>query len=168
MRRTAVTLRGRFRLTHRGPGGAVLWSVGLPNGVTTQGADYLTAVTFGRAVPSSDWRLGLISDSGFVGVAASDTHDSHPGWVEFAVHPTRSLWPAGTPAGGVLANPAPAPALVPAAGVVRGVFLANRFTVGSVDPAGTLYATAVAAAGLPVVAGGTISITYGVTAQAGP
>ena len=164
MAQTRVGLAGQFLLTHWRPGRGLVWQVLVPNGVTVQGADHLNGVALAGRIASSDWRLGLISDAAFMTVSPADTHGAHPGWTEYA-GTTRAAWSPTSPATGVLYNPTPAAILIPASGAVRGVFLANRFTVGSTDATGTLYATAVAAAGLAVVAGGTIFITYGVTAQ---
>jgi hypothetical protein len=162
---TAAGLSGLFVLTHVGPDGSWQWDADIPNGVTLAGCDYLNGVAFSGVTASADWRLGLISDAGFSAVSPADTHGSHGGWVEYAAGLSRTAWPSGTPASGVLYNPSPARVTVGPAGTIRGVFVANRTPVGSLDPAGALYATAAAAAGLPVLAGGILFITYGVTAK---
>ncbi len=162
---TTAGLAGLFSLTHVGPDGSWLWDADIPNGVTLAGADYLQGVAFKGVGQSSDWRLGLISDAGFADpLDPADTHGSHPHWTEYAAGASRTAWGAGVPSSGVLYNPTPARVAVASAGLIRGVFVSNRVAVGSLDPAGVLYATA-AAAGLAVVAGGTLFVTYGVTAK---
>lgn len=155
-------LLGRFRVRHVCPRAGLTWDVDVPNGVTVEGRDYLLGAGFKGAPQSTGWRLLLVSDAGFAGVAEGDTHALHPGWTEFlgVSGGSRPAWPSGTPAGGVLDTLGTATVTLSAAGVVRGVGLANQPAVGSVAAGSVLYSTAVAAAGLSVSSGGVLYVTY--------
>lgn len=158
---TTSGLRGTYRLVHRDAAGTVLWVATLPNGVTTQGLNYLLGAGFTGQAQITGWRLGLIDNSGFAATPPADTHGSHAGWVEFTnVAATRPTWNRGTLSGGSLPTAAAAVFAVSAAGTIRGVFLCDQAPTGSTAPTGLLLSTATAGAGLAVAAGGTVTVTY--------
>ncbi|HET6576483.1 MAG TPA: hypothetical protein VFG68_22980, partial [Fimbriiglobus sp.] len=158
---TGVGLEGRFRAWHVHPEYGLLWEVDLPNGTTTQGANSLLELAFRGGVGIPTWRIGVIAEAGFTGVSTSDTYASHAGWSEFlGAYTKRPLWSANPAQGGRIDSAGVVRMPVFAAGTVRGVFLCDRLPPGDTDPSGRLYATAVAAAGLAVVSGGTIYVTY--------
>lgn len=160
--RSVCGLAGAYQLTYHDPAGVERWRLAIPNGVTVQGADHYNDVLFGGTPPVGSWRLGVISDAGFDRLRATDTHASHPGWVEFqaVLGGTRPEWNPATSASGRKASAAPAAIQITAAGAVRGVFLASRPTAGDVAAAGVLFSTAVADAARDVEAGGVLSVSY--------
>lgn len=171
MAESGVGLGGRYRVWHRHPEFGLLWEADLANGVTVQGADHLLERCF-RGGVGLTWRLGIVAEAGYTGVADTDTYATHAGWSEytgagqlvgFLLH--RAVWTANPAQGGRMDSAGVVHIPVVSSGSVRGVFLCDRIQVGDVVPTGTLYSTAVAGAGLAVVAGGTIYVTYTLRAR---
>lgn len=161
-------VRGRMTLAFRDHTGKPVWSAAFANGVATEGLDRLLNAMFRGTATANPWKAGLISSASFVGVAATDTHASHPGWVEFTGYSggVRPGWSPGAAGGGVLVNGTPVAFAVTSSGNLRGAFLASG-AVQDTSSGEVLYATAINDADLPVTAGGTLSLTYQVTITPG-
>jgi len=155
-----VGVSGSFRLESRDAAGRLLGALDVPNGTTTAGCDHANAVMFKGAAQKADWYVGLIDHAGFAALSAADSAAAHPGWNEYVGVSARPAWGRGTPAAGVLPSSAPAYAAVTASGTVRGAFLTTSAAPGVAAPGDVLFCTAAADAGLPVVAGGTVTLTY--------
>ena len=161
LRRRSITgVGGRFQMEHRHPDFGLLWQADLANGFTLAALDYLLRASFKGGSQSPTWYIGAIAEGGYGGVSTSDTHASHPTWVEFTGLSARGAWQPGAPNGGVLASPTPTVIPVTVGGQVRGVFLADRSAVGDTSPLGVLCSTAVANDPYAVVAGGHLSVSY--------
>lgn len=86
-------IQGQFQISCYSPDGTLKWEKTAKNGVTNGGLDSILDVYFnvtntvgGTAAggaPAWGFALGLIDNSGYTGIAAGDTHDSHTGWTEF-------------------------------------------------------------------------------------
>jgi hypothetical protein len=164
--RSALGVAGDFRLEYVPPDGTPGWAADVPNGPTTEGLNYLLNAAFRGGTPVAQWFLGLVDNSGFVRVAAADTHANHPGWAEFhqVYLGRRPAWDPLPAADGALGPNVQAEVLLVGAGTIRGAFLASRQPVGPV-PGATLYCTAAAAAGLAVAAGGKVRVSYRLRAR---
>lgn len=166
MSHSRLRLRGLFCLLYRHPDGTA-WRERLPNGVTTAGCNYAGEVMFRASSKSALWYVGAIDGSGFVAVDPSDTHSSHAGWSEFAgvLSAARPAWNPAAANSGRIASASSTVIQVTGAGSVRGLFLANSAAVGAASGP-LLYCTAVAPSARSVSAGGSLTVTYTVTAVA--
>ncbi len=160
MTRTRLGVGGWFELTCRSPAGKQKWRVTISNGVTTQGCNGILETAFRGQAPTL-YYVGVISQSGYTGVLAADTHAAHGGWNEWTNYVgNRPTWIPGPATGGIMSTPGPFSWVMNAGGSIRGAFLASLVTKGSVSPTGLLYCTAVMPAGLAVANLDVISGTY--------
>lgn len=159
---TTAKLSGAAVLVYRHPGGKFGWGRCIPNGVTYQGVNWLLDTGFGGIAQVQPNRCGLIASTGYVGVSSSDTHGSHAGWLELAsiTSLTRPTWTSNPASGGTRATTIPAHFTFVGSGYLRGVFLASVSTLGSLDPSGILYNTAVTYSPLAYADGGTLDVSF--------
>lgn len=133
----------------------------IPNGVTTEGVnEALNRMFIGQA--QTQWWIGIIDQSGFSGVSVTDTHVSHPGWVEFTGYSgNRSLWMPIAASSGIMSTTVGSTFNVTAGGNLRGTFLASRATTGT-GAGAVIYCTAITLAAdvVPVSASDVLTITY--------
>lgn len=152
---------GAFVLEYRHPGGRRGWMQSLRNGVTIQGCNWLLDTGFLGIPQVQPVRCGLIAEAGFTGVDPTDTHDLHPGWTEQSGYSgSRPVWIPDVAASGQLGTGAAATFTFTADGTLKGVFLADVATVGSVSSAGVLYNTAYVISALPFSNGGTLDVSF--------
>lgn len=151
---------GVFSLVSRDPEGRELGRAEFENGTTYQGVNHALDVTFRGAARFTTWYVGLVDNSGYAGVSSGDTHQSHPGWAEFngLYGGNRGTWGPLAASGGFL-DSVPLVLSVTASGSVRGALLASQQAIGTASGQ-VLYSTGAAAAPVPVVAGGTVTLTY--------
>lgn len=159
-------LRGRFQIEHLDKDGNLLGTYDFPNDITNQGKNSIFEIMFhdGTQIANSSWFIGLISNSGYSALAAADTMASHAGWTEFTGYSqaTRVAWGAGAAASQSITNASPATFDVNASGTVKGVFVVSNSTKGGTT--GTLWATALFSADVPVSNGDQLRVTYTVSA----
>lgn len=157
---TNLAISGRFLLVSRDPHGRVLAIAPFNNGVTTEGINHLLNRVFRGGAGFSTWYGGLIDNTGSPVLAAADTHVSHPGWSEWTgvFGSNRATWVPVAAAGGNMAS-ANMVFSITASGTVRGALLASQQAIGSASGQ-VLYATGLADAGVPVVNGGTVTLSY--------
>lgn len=125
----------------------------------------LDAMFFGATqVVAADWCLGLISNSGYSALAAADTMSSHAGWTEFTGYSqsTRVAWGHASSTAQSTTNSSPVTFDITSTGTVKGIFVTSEDTKGGTT--GTLWATALFNADVPVVNGDQFRITYTVNA----
>lgn len=81
---------------------------------------------------NATWYVGLISNSGFTGLAAADTMSSHAGWTEATGYSesTRPEWTEGAAANGAITATAPAVFSFTSTQVIIGAFLVSNSTKG--------------------------------------
>jgi hypothetical protein len=136
------------------------------NGTASVGLESLLNVGFRASTQITAWYLGLISNSGFVQLAAADTLASHAGWSELTTYSsaTRPQWTplaAAATSSGVttVANSTVVSFTLSGTGSVRGVFLASASDKGGTT--GTLYSHAVLDAGATAFTDGDVlKVTY--------
>lgn len=160
-----VGLKGQWHWDHY-RGDQWLGKYDFPNDITNQGKNSLFEVYFhdGTQIAAASWYVGLISNSGYSALAAADTMASHAGWAEFTGYSqaTRVAWGPGTAASQSITNASPATFDINASGTVKGVFIVSQSTKGGTT--GTLWATALFTADVPVSNGDQLRGTYTVSA----
>ena len=136
------------------------------NDIVNVGKNDIFEVYFhsGTQTLTANWFIGLISSSGFTGLAATDTMSSHAGWTEFTAYSqsTRVAWGPGAAASQSITNSTAAQFDITGSGTVKGVFIVNNSTKAGTT--GTLWATALFSADVPVVNGDQLKVTYTVSA----
>jgi hypothetical protein len=158
--------RGKFYVEHRNKKGKLLGKYEVPNGIVNVGKDKILDDMFndGTQTANSAWCIGLIDNSGFSALADADTMSSHSGWNEFTSYSeaNRVAWGSGAAASQSTTNSSPATFNISGSGTVKGVFVTTNNTKGGTS--GTLWATALFAADVPVSNGDQLKITYTVSA----
>jgi len=159
---TQLDTRGRFVVEHFNKHGMKIGEYNFPNGITDVGKDLLLDVMFfgGSQVAAASWYIGLVDLSGYSALAAGDTMASHAGWNEFTSYSeaTRVAWGPGASSSQSTTNASPATFNINGSGTVKGVFIiSNNTKSGST---GTLWATALFSADVPVSNGDQLKVTY--------
>lgn len=136
----------------------------IKNTVVNQGKNDMLNVYFadGTATALSSWFMGLISNSGYTGISASDTAASHSGWTEFTGYSqsNRVAWGQTGPSAGVttITNSTPATFDITSSGTLKGGFIITNNTKGGTT--GKLWAAALFSADVPVNNGDQMKVTY--------
>lgn len=173
--------RGHFKVEHWRNGKRINEYV-FPNGITNEGKNKLLNVMFHGTTAVATWWLGLVDNSGYTALAATDTYDDinqvANGWDEFTSYTdagnggsasTRPQWNEGAASGQSITNSSPAVFDLTGSGTVKGVFLvggdAGSQNKGDHTAGSTLWATALFTSGDVVVANGDqLKVTYTVSA----
>jgi hypothetical protein len=158
--------RGWFNVEVFDKEGRIKGCYSFPNGITNEGKDKILDDMFndGTQTANNSWFIGLIDSSGYTGLADSDTMSSHAGWNEFTTYSeaNRVAWGSGAAASQSTTNASPATFNVNGSGTVNGVFVTTNNTKSGTS--GTLWATALFSAAVPVSNGDQLRITYTVSA----
>jgi hypothetical protein len=173
--------RGRFVVEHFRKG-VKIGHYEFPNGITNQGKNKLLDVMFHGVSAITTWWLGLISNSGYSALAATDVYaqiGGSNGWAEFTDYhdagnggssSTRPEWTEGAASGQAITNSSPVVCDITGSGTVKGLFLvggaAGAQTKGDNAAAGAiLWATALFGTGdVAVNAEDQLKVTYTVSA----
>lgn len=158
--------KGKFVIEHFDRNGKLKATYDMPNGIVNGGKDKILDDMFndGTQTANSSWFIGLIDLSGFTALADADTMSSHAGWNEFTSYSeaNRVAWGSGAAASQATTNASPATFNISGSGTVKGVFVVTNNTKGGTS--GTLWATALFAADVPVSNGDQLKVTYTVSA----
>lgn len=162
-----LKIGGRVHVEHVDKDGNVKGKYDITNGITNVGKNYALDAIFRGATDGpqkSPWYIGLIDNSGFTGVAATDTMASHAGWNEFTTYSdtTRREWVENAAASQSISNTTASTFNINGSGTVKGIFIADNSTKGGTT--GTLWSTALFAANVAVVSSDQLKITYTVNA----
>lgn len=159
-----INPRGRFIVEHRDVEGNLKGEYDITNLVTNGGKDSILNVYFDAAAQITTWYIGLIDNSGYTGIAATDTMASHGGWNEFTTYSetVRQTWGVGASSGQSVTNASPATFSINGSGTVKGIFVVSNSTKSGTT--GTLWSAALFAANVAVVNGDSLKITYTVNA----
>jgi len=177
---TKLPLSGRFVVEHWRDG-KLLGTHDFLNDITNEGKNILFNVMFHAVTQITQWYFGLIDNSGYTALAATDTYDNinqaGNGWDEFASYTdtnnsdsatTRPAWQEDAAASQAIANTTVSIFTITATGQVKGIFV-----VGGTDAqtksdhtAGTyLWSTALFATGdMPVQATDVLKVIYTISA----
>lgn len=154
--------KGRFRVEQFDKDGVLKAVFDFPNDIVNVGKNDLLDVYFsdGTQTAASGWVIGLISNSSYSALAAADTMASHGGWTEFTGYSqaNRVAWGPGNPSSQSVTNGTAAQFDINATGTVKGIFVCNQNTKGGTS--GTLWATALFPADVPVTSGDQLKVTY--------
>lgn len=157
-----LDVKGWFIVEHLDKDGKLIKKYEFPNDIVNVGKNDLLDVYFSDATQTaaSGWVIGLISNSSYSALAAGDTMASHGGWTEFTGYSqsTRVAWGPGNPSSQSITNGTAATFDINATGTVKGIFVANQNTKGGTS--GTLWATALFGADVPVTSGDQLKVTY--------
>lgn len=134
------------------------------NDITNEGKNLIFDTFFNSATQITTWYTGLISNSGYSALAATDVMNSHAGWTEFTSYSqsTRVTWTSGASSGQSVTNSSPMTFDITGSGTVKGVFITSNSTKSGTT--GKLWATALFAADVPVSNGDQLKVTYTVSA----
>lgn len=134
-------LRGRFGIQTKNSWGQITRRQFFKNGCTTLGLNAMLDGFFGGGSVTTNWYIGLISNTGYTTLSATDTIASHAGWAEDTNYSgTRVAWGSVSAVGGVRVNTTAAEVTMTADDDLRGGFLVNQNTIGGTT--GLLYSTA--------------------------
>lgn len=160
---------GRFTVECYAPDGTLKWRDGFPNVVATVGKNLMLDTAFeGAAYTATGPFMGLITNTAFGGVNASDTMVSHAGWLEAgtANDPTY-VAPRKTPtwspaAGGLKQTATPVQFIMLSTGTLRGAFLVyGTGAVSTIDnTGGVLYSAGTFTTTHGVQAGDLVKVSY--------
>jgi len=172
--------RGKFVVEHFRDGRKI-GHYEFPNGITNEGKNKLLDVMFHGVSAVTTWWLGMISNSGYTALAATDVYaniGNGNGWSEFTDYTdagnggsssTRPEWTEGAASGQAITNGSPVIFDITGSGTVKGLFLvggvSNAHNKSDHTSGGTLWATALFGTGdVPVNATDQLKVTYTVSA----
>jgi len=132
-------------------------------GMTNEGLNHALDVLCHGSTPVSPWYIGLINETGFTGLSASDTLASHGGWTEDTNYAgDRKEWTEDAASSQSITNSTSVSFEINAETTIKGCFLASVAT----GTAGTLLCTALFSGGDQAVANGDIlKITFTLNAS---
>ena len=145
--------------------GALKWEDEVRNLIVNQGKNDILDTYFNAGTQITTMYIGLIDNSGFSAIDASDTHASHAGWTENEDYneATRVLWNPGAAAGEAVVNASARDFTMNATAAINGIFIAETSTKGS-TAATILWAATSFGTVVNVVNTDVIQITYTVSA----
>lgn len=146
--------------------GELINRISKKNGITNGGLDKLLQIMFHFTASINTWYIGLIDNSGFSALAATDTMGSHPGWTEFTDYNelNRPAWDESAPSGQIVTSSATSDFNITGSGNINGIFVTSQNGKGGTS--GTLWATGSFTSSIGVANGDILNITYTVTASA--
>ena len=172
--------RGKFVVEHF-RNGRKIGHYEFPNGITNEGKNKLLDVMFHGVSAITTWWLGMISNSGYTALAATDVYaniGNGNGWAEFTDYTdagngsnasTRPEWTEGAAASQSITNSSPVVFNINGSGSVYGLGVVGGGSAPSTknDAAGggTLWAAAQFSSGtVSVLNGDQLKVTYTVNA----
>lgn len=158
-------MKGRFNVEHR-RNGLLLARYDFPNDITNEGKNLIFDVMFHDTtqIAASSWYIGLMSNSGYSAIAATDVMSSHAGWTEFTTYTqaNRVAWGPGASASQSITNATPATFDMSGSGTLKGIFVTSNNTKSGTT--GKLWSAALYSADIPVVSSDQIKVTYTINA----
>lgn len=160
---------GRFQIEHRRDG-KLIGIYNVKNTITKVGRDYALGVAFHDDTKIASWYMSLVDNSGFTAVSENDTGASHAGWNEFTTYTysgggvNRGLWGVGAASSQQVTNATPVTFDITGSGTIKGIFIIGSQAKGATTS--TLWTAALFSAGVPVVNGDQLKITYTLSATA--
>jgi hypothetical protein len=176
-----INLKGRYVVEHWRKGQRIN-EYHFTNGIVNEGKNKLLDVMFHGVAQIGTWYMGLLDNSGYSALDATDTYDdidqAGNGWDEFQNYTdagngdsatTRPTWAEDAASGQAITNSAVAVYDITGSGTVKGLFavggIANAQLKGNHEPTGTLWATALFGSGdVAVLNGDQLKVTYTVSA----
>lgn len=161
--RSSLSARGKFVVEHFDKDGNLKGVYEFPNGIVDVGLNNILDVHFHAGTQITAWYIGIINNSGYTAIAASDTMASHAGWTEFTgyTEANRVAWDEGAPAARSITSATQSVFSINATGTLRGIFVTSNNTKSGTT--GTLWATALFAATVPVASSDQLKVSYTVS-----
>ncbi len=161
-----ISLAGLWVAEARDFGGRLLWREEILNGIPTAALTDLLSVYFTGGTHNTAWFAGIIANSGFSTLAATDTSGSHAGWTELTSYSeaTRPAW-SPTVVGGVATNATAMEFTFTAQAILQGLFIISVAT--KAGSTGVLFSTASFALPRTMPAGSVLRLTYALRAAGG-
>lgn len=161
----SIRPKGKFVIEHYRHGKKI-GEYELNNGICNAGINWLLDIVFNGGSGVSTMYIGIIDNSSYTGVAASDTASSHSGWIEFTSYQISSVsvrgsWNPGAAASQSVTNSTPETFDITGSGTLKGIFLDTTSTQGGTG--GLLWSTALFTSTIAVVNGDQLKITYTLT-----
>lgn len=156
-------VRGRFKIEHRDRTGKLLGVYDIPNGIVTEGMNYLLEAGFHGGTAVGTWYVGLIDNASFSALADADTMASHAGWLEAVPYSdsTRRQWTCGAASARAITNGSTVDFTINATATLKGIFITSNNTKSGTS--GTLWSTAAFGSTVGVSSGDTLKVTYTVS-----
>lgn len=151
--------KGKFKVRHTRKG-ILIAEHEFHNDIVNQGKNNIFDVYFNSASQITAWYIGLIDNTGFSALAATDVMNSHAGWNELVAYSqaNRVTWGSGAASSQSVTNASPATFTMTATNTVYGIFITSSNNKGGTT--GTLWSTGGFAAAVPVVNGDQLNVTY--------
>lgn len=155
-----LSFRGYYPVIEHWRDGELLTSFSIENGVTNEGKNFALDCLFNGATQSGTWYIGLIDNTNFSALNATDTMASHPTWTEFTGYSqgTRVNWGQAAASAQTVTNGAPATFDFTSGGTIQGIFITNVGTKGATT--GKLWSTGSFTSTVPVASSDQLKITY--------
>lgn len=162
----ALRVGGIWKVQKRDVDGTLLWEEVFHNGINTGALNDLLSVYLAAGTQKTTWYGGLIDNTGFSALSASDTISSHSGWAESTSYDesVRQTWTPGAIASGVVSNSSAMVFTASGSITIKGAFLVSNSTKGG--STGQLWSTGSFSAAQALTVGQTLSVTYSLTATA--
>jgi hypothetical protein len=170
------SLAGRFIVEHRDKSGTLLSTISNHNDITNEGLEYLLNLMFfddSAFRQITNWYIGLINNSGYTGVANTDTLASHTGWTAFSTwdESAKPEWAPETSyqitEGGLvkynITNLTAKTFTMGGAAVLKGIYISSNSAKTS-DTTGVLWSTGLFDSTIALNENDTLSIYYAVVA----
>jgi hypothetical protein len=175
-RENTNALSGRFIVEHRDKSGTLLETITNHNDITNEGLEYLLNLMFyddSAFRQITNWYIGLINNSGYTGVANTDTLASHTGWTAFSTW-DESAKPEWLPEASYqitedtlvkynITNLTAKTFTMGGAAVLKGIYISSNSAKTS-DTTGVLWATGLFDSTIALNENDTLSIYYAVVA----
>lgn len=176
-----LKLKGRYVVEHWRNGHRIN-EYHFANDITNEGKNALFNVFFHGSTQITAWYIGLIDNTGYSALAATDTYDdinqAANGWDEFTNYTdannsdnatTRPAWPEDAASGQSITNSTVAIYDITASGTVKGLFVVGGSTASQTksdhEAGATLWSTALFGSGdVTVQSGDQLKVTYTVSA----
>lgn len=177
----SMGLKGRFTVEHW-RGGKRIDEKQFDNGITNEGKNFLLDVMFHGTTAISTWYIGLINNSGYTALAATDTYDdidqAGNGWDEGTAYTdaanadsssTRPAWTEGAASSQTITNSSVVVFDITGTWTCKGIFIVggtNGQTKSDHTASGNkLWSTALFSGGdSSVINGDQLKVTYSVSA----
>lgn len=164
---TLMTLHGEYEVQCWNEDGSLAWSFVVPNTLTVEGLTHILNVVFKAATQSTNWFMGLITNTGYTAISADDTAASHTGWTEYTAYTngSRPGWDTLNVSGGVVINTSPIQFSFTSTGTIRGFFIASTST--KLGTSGVLMSASEFLAARTILVGQTLTVKYTLSAAGG-
>jgi len=160
-----LDIQGRFHIQLKRRGN-IIFDCTIKNGVTNAAKNAILDAFFNSGTVYSNWYMGMIDNTSYSAVDATDTLQTHTGWSEFTDYNItssgntayRPLWGQDAASSQQITNSTGVSITFTANGTIVGYFITSQLTKG--NSTGLLWSTALLDAPLAVQSGDELILTY--------